>query len=164
MDIIKETLEFRMKKISFLTLFILYGCVTQSDTINTYKLEKFNGSEVPVCVNYQQDAEIIQPGYWDIDTCGNTIQIPTQYKPVQNEYHPIRTSVVPYNYCLETLPKPVHLVEKKVGDMTICYDRNNKVELPILYCQKDMINIQTTDVHTNVFQQTRVSNKTTINW
>ena len=142
-----------MKKATLL-VFVLCGCaMEQTDTINKYKLEKYNGSEVPVCVNYQQDARLVKSGWYDTDACGNEIYIP------EDTCNKVRTKIVPYDYCLAQLPKPVHLVEKKLGDITICYDRNNKVDLPILYCQKDMINIQTTDVHTNVFQQTKLNNQ-----
>lgn len=148
-----------MKKATLL-VFVLCGCaMEQTDTINKYKLEKYNGSEVPVCVNYQQDARLVKSGWYDTDACGNEIYIPDEYEPIKDTCNKVRTKIVPYDYCLAQLPKPVHLVEKKLGDITICYDRNNKVDLPILYCQKDMINIQTTDVHTNVFQQTKLNNQ-----
>lgn len=145
-----------MKKALFLA-FVLCGCaMEQTDTINKYKLEKYNGSDVPVCVNYQQDARLVKSGWYDTDTCGNEVYVPDEYEPITGVCNKTRTRVVSYDYCLAQLPKPVHLVEKRLGDITICYDRNNKIDLPILYCQKDMMNIQTTNVETNVFQQTKL--------
>jgi len=149
------------KSVLFITM-ILFGC--QYEIVNDYRLEKYHNSEVPVCVNYAKRVKIIENAYSELDMCGNTKHTPAKYKETDRFCDIFEPQVVSYNYCLSNLQKPVHLVEKKVGDMTICYDRNNKVELPILYCQKDMINIQTTEVHTNVLQQTKVNNKTMINW
>ncbi len=95
-------------------MFILAGCAEYRLT-NDFLLERYNESEVPVCVVYPRYVKIVVPN-------------------------------------------------QSVVDMTICYDRNDKIELPILYCQKDMVNIQTTDVTTNVIQQIKVSNKTVLNW
>ncbi|MBQ1997164.1 MAG: hypothetical protein II238_01810 [Alphaproteobacteria bacterium] len=161
-----------MKKILLvLFVFVLSGCAERK-IINNYSLEKYNGSEVPVCVNRPKLVKVVDVGgvKYDsnrqmiTDSCGIAVKFPPKYEELKSECEALPTTVVSYSYCLSELPKPVHLVEKKVGDMTICYDRNNKVELPILYCQKDMVNIQTTDVTTNVIQQTKVSNKTVFNW
>ncbi len=122
-------------------LLLLQGCVEPSRTIEVYKLEKYNGSEVPVCISYQQKAKLVSEDWYDVDTCGNEIHVPAQYEPIASSCDTRQVKIVPYDYCLATLPKPVHLVEKKEKDMTICYDRNNKVELPISYCQKDSVQI-----------------------
>ena len=150
-----------MKKILFLFGVFCSGCMIEPTTIDSYVLEKYNGSEIPVCIEYQQEAEIVKDGYWETDSCGNDVYVPDKYEVLKDKCSKKTARVVPYDYCLSRLPKPIFLVEKKIGEMTICYDRNNKVELPILYCQKDMINIQTTEVQTNVFQQTRI--KTVLN-
>ena len=55
-----------------------------------------------------------------------------------------------YDYCIAQLPYPLNLTEKEKNGEKVCYDKNNKVELPILYCQKDhnvMVNV---DTNTNV--------------
>jgi hypothetical protein len=136
-----------MKKIFNFLACLLCGCVMeQNSTIDVYKLEKYNGSEVPVCINYQQEVKVVKEGWYDTDDCGNEVYIPAQYESIKNSCNATHAKVVSYDYCLERLPKPSHLVEKKKDDMTICYDRNNKVELPILYCQKDMVNIQTVSI------------------
>jgi len=133
-----------MKKYSLFLACLLCGCVMeQNRTMDVYKLEKYNGSEVPVCINYQQKVKVVKEGWYDIDDCGNEIYTPATYEPIKNSCNATHAKVVSYDYCLAQLPKPVHLVEKKKDDMTICYDRNNKIELPILYCQKDNVNIQT---------------------
>lgn len=132
-----------MRKVWHIILFScsLQGCMEPMQTIDVYKLEKYNGSEVPVCINYQQKVNIVKPGWYDVDSCGNEIYIPAEYEPVKNTCSVTKTRVVSYDYCLERLPMPIHLVEKKENDITICYDRNNKVELPISYCQKDNVQI-----------------------
>jgi hypothetical protein len=150
--------ELCMKKILFV-LFILAGCAEYRLT-NDFLLERYNESEVPVCVAHPRYVKMVAPNQSVVDMCDTEHSLATGYK---NTDRLCVKKVVPYSYCLSQLPKPVHLVEKRVGDMTICYDRNNKIELPILYCQKDMVNIQTTDVTTNVIQQTKVSNKTVFN-
>ncbi len=133
-----------MKKYSLFLACLLCGCVMeQNRTMDVYKLEKYNGSEVPVCINYQQKVKVVKEGWYDVDDCGNEIYTPATYEPIKNSCNATHAKVVSYGYCLAQLPKPVHLVEKKKDDMTICYDRNNKIELPILYCQKDNVNIQT---------------------
>ena len=117
-----------MKKLFLISLFFtLSGCI-EYRSINTYKLEKVKGYEIPVCVSYSQRARINTATWIDIGGKDRTnVEIDDN----------VSKDIVSYSYCLEELPKQVHLVEKKVNDMTICYDRNNKVELPILYCQKD---------------------------
>ena len=133
-----------MKRIQWIMMVILCGCVMEPNkTIDVYKLEKYNNSEVPVCIHYQQKVKVIKDGWYDTDACGNETYTPAQYEPIKNGCNTTHAKVVSYDYCLAQLPKPIHLVEKKKEDMTICYDRNNKIELPILYCQKDNINIQT---------------------
>ena len=130
-----------MKKIIFLAFFslILSGCGYA--IVNNYKLEKYNNSEMPVCVNYAQRLKVVKPSLSYLDDCGNKKIKPAKYKSSYRQCDVFEPEVVSYSYCLENLPKPVHLVEKQVGDMTICYDRNNGIELPILYCQKDTVNI-----------------------
>ena len=150
------------KTLLMLFVFVVSGCAERG-VLNNYSLEKYNGSEIPVCVNHPKRVKVVRPGYRAMGVCG-TFSVPAEYEELNGECEVMEPQVVSYSYCLAQLPKPVHLVEKKVGDMTICYDRINKVELPILYCQKDMINIQTTEVTTNVVQQTKVSNKTIFDW
>lgn len=151
-----------MKKIwNVFTLIVLAGCAeTNYRVVHNYKLEKYQNSEVPVCVDYKQTFKIAEYSWVDVDECNNETLVPEKYEPTGRTCDILTKEIVPYSYCLATLPKPVILVKKKKDDMTICYDRNNKVELPILYCQKDMINIQTTNVHTSVTQTQRTS----INW
>jgi hypothetical protein len=148
-------------KIMFLLFVILVSGCTRYEIVHNYKLEKFKDSDIPVCVDYSQRMEIIEDSYIAIDECENQKVIPEEVAVTDRICDVFVPKVVSYSYCLSELPKPVHLVEKKVGDMTICYDRNNKVELPILYCQKDMINIQMTDVKTSmsVTQSTNVLQK-----
>lgn len=86
-------------------------------------------------------------------TCGS-YRVPDEYEELDGECDVLMPEVVSYSYCLAELPKPVHLVEKQEKDMTICYDRNNKVELPISYCQKDINVYQSTHVTTRVTQAT----------
>ena len=133
-----------MTKIYLLLIsLVIFGCAkTPTTTIEVYKLEKYNDSEVPVCINYKQNVKVLKDAYFGTDVCGNTSYVPMQYEPIKNGCNESNVKVVAYDYCLAQLPKPVHLVTKTKDDMTICYDRNNKVELPILYCQKDMVNIQ----------------------
>ena len=151
-----------MKKI-LIVFALLSGCV-EYRVIHNYKLEKYKNSEVPVCVDYKQRLKVAEKSYVAIDACENEILIPEAYEETGRMCDILEEEVVGYSYCLASLPKPVHLVEKKKDDMTICYDRNNKVELPILYCQKDMINIQMTNVETAVTQQTNVLQKTIFGW
>ena len=133
-----------MKKYSLFLACLLCGCAMEPNrTMDVYKLEKYNGSEVPVCINYQQKVKVVKEGWQDVDDCGNEIYTPATYEPIKNPCNTTHAKVVSYDYCLAQLPKPVHLVEKKKDDMTIYYDRNNKIELPILYCQKNNVNIQT---------------------
>ncbi len=120
---------------------LLQGCVEPVRTIDVYKLEKYKGSEVPVCVNYRQKVNLIREGWYDTDACGNETYMPAEYEPIKTSCNTNFVRVVSYDKCLAQLPLPIHLVEKKEKNMTICYDRNNKVELPILYCQKDNIQI-----------------------
>ena len=125
----------KMKKCTIALTLLLGACVVeQNRIIDVYKLEKYNGSEAPVCVNYQQKVNVIKEGWYDTDKCGNEIYHPAQYEPIKNECNSTRAKVVSFDYCLAQLSKPVYLVEKKKEDMTICYDRNNKIELPITYC------------------------------
>lgn len=131
---------------------VLTGCMEQK-IINNYSLEKYNGSEVPVCVNYPKRVKVVRPGYMAMGTCGN-FRVPDEYEELDGECDALMPEVVSYSYCLAELPKPVHLVEKQEKDMTICYDRNNKVELPISYCQKDINVYQSTNVTTRVTQAT----------
>lgn len=145
-------------------LVLLFGCTEYNNILHDYRLEKYNGSEIPVCVEYEQEFDVVKQGYYDVDTCGNDVYVPAQYEPVKDPCSQTKKRVVSYDYCLAQMSKPVHLVERKKDDMTICYDRNNKIELPILYCQKDMINIQVTDVNTHVTQKTNVLQKTNFNW
>ena len=156
----------KMKKNTclFMLLFIC-GC-SEYRTLNEYKLEKYKNSEVPVCVNYRHRMKLVKDNsrFVTVDACGEEHRVPDEYEEADSFCSTLEPEVVSYNHCLAELPKPVHLVEKKVGDITICYDRNNKVELPILYCQKDMINIQTVTTSTNVFQRTNVSQKTIIDF
>lgn len=151
-----------MKKIC--TVFILIGLTGCAETnyrvVHNYKLEKYQNSEIPVCVDYKQTFKITEYSWVDVDECDNEILVPEKHEPTGRACDILTKELVPYSYCLAKLPKPVVLVEKKKDDMTICYDRNNKVELPILYCQKDMISIQMTNVHTSVAQ----TQNTSINW
>ncbi len=126
-----------MKKIFILLAMMITGCA-YNDTINHYKLEKINGSPVPLCVNYPQRVKIISYASFEMDDCGNEKEIPAIYEPIQGACSTLSPVIVSYDYCLRQLPLPLHLVEKQVKDMRICYDRNNGVELPISYCQKDM--------------------------
>lgn len=134
----------------FACVLILTGCAEYS-VINNYSLEKFNDSEVPVCVNYPQRVKKVGYAYQTKGVCG-PIQIPAEYEVLDGECDALAPEVVSYSYCLAQMPKPVHLVEKQEKDMTICYDRNNHVELPISYCQKDINVIQNTNVTTRVSQ------------
>lgn len=153
-----------MKKIfCCLCLLFLCGCAEYT-IVSDYKLEKWEDSEVPVCVSYPRRVKIERKAFEEVDACGNVVTPSVEYKDTGELCDVFEPEVVSYNYCLSRLAKPVHLVEKKVNDMTICYDRNNKIDLPILYCQKDMINIQTVDVQTNVVQKTKVNNKTIFNF
>ena len=123
--------------------FLLCGCAKNYVVLNNYSLEQFNDSEVPVCVNTPK--RVIQKAapFIAIDQCGNEFEVPGKYEESERLCDVLEKQVVSYSYCLAQMPKPVHLVEMKDGDMTICYDRNNKVKLPIMYCQKDMNVIQT---------------------
>lgn len=63
-----------------------------------------------------------------------------------------------YDYCIAQLPYPLNLTEKEKDGEKICYDKNNKVELPVLYCQKDhnvMVNV---DTNVNVSQTSIMKN------
>ena len=62
-----------------------------------------------------------------------------------------------YDCCINQLPYPVNLVEKENDGAKICYDKNNKIELPILYCQKDHNVFVNVDTNLNVKQTTNVS-------
>ncbi len=123
--------------------FLLCGCAENYVVLNNYSLETFNDSEVPVCVNTPRRVIQIAAPFTATDQCGNQVEIPGEYEESGRLCDVMAKQVVSYSYCLAQMPKPVHLVEKKDGDMTICYDRNNKVKLPIMYCQKDMNVIQT---------------------
>lgn len=132
---------------------IMTGCA-EYRIVNNYSLEKYNDSEVPVCVNYPKRVKIVKPGYSATDICGNSISVPAEYEDSDRLCDIMDPEVVSYSHCLAELPKPVHLVEKQEKDMTICYDRNNKVQLPISYCQKDINVFQSTNVTTRVTQAT----------
>ncbi len=64
-----------------------------------------------------------------------------------------------YDYCINQLPYPLNLVEKKKDGITVCYDKNNKIELPVLYCQKDQNIIVNVNNDINMQQTTNVSQK-----
>ena len=154
-----------MKKITFLAFICLSlsGCIQPITEQNNYRLEKLDGYEIPVCVNRPTKVRLVKQAKYDVNTCGNwVLSTPEEYEILDGECDTLQPEIVSYNYCLERLPKPVHLVEKKKDDMTICYDRNNKVELPILYCQKDMISIQNVNTSTYVIQRTNVSQRMTL--
>ena len=142
-----------MKKILLvLFVFVLSGCAERK-IINNYSLEKYNGTEVPVCVNRPKRAKMVRMASTKFGTCG-AYTVPAEYEELDGECDILAPEIVSYSYCLAELPKPVHLVEKQEKDMTICYDRNNKVELPISYCQKDINVFQSTNVTTRVTQAT----------
>ena len=148
-----------MRTIILITLLsIISGCA-QYQNKTDFKLEKHDGYDMPVCVMYQYEVEITKPAGFEYDSCGKVIKTPEEYKILTDKCSLIEPKIVNYDYCLSNLPKQVHLVEKKKDDMTICYDRNNKVELPILYCQKDMINVQNVNTYTSVTQRTNVLQK-----
>jgi len=109
---------------------LISGCVRYEYT-DEYVLKKLPGYEIPVCVNNSK--LIRQDSAW-LDIARNDTEKTNDTGSVENNSY----QIVSYSYCLARLPKQVHLVEKREKDMTICYDRNNKVELPILYCQKDI--------------------------
>ena len=149
-----------MKKITLLiTVLTLFGCT--KDKVN-FTLEKRDGYDMPVCVMHQYKVKVTKTEGFHIDSCGRNIKDPEEYEILTDKCNVIEPVVVSYDYCLANMPKQVHLVEKKKDDMTICYDRNNKVELPILYCQKDMINVQNVSTYTAVTQRTNVSQKMTL--
>lgn len=133
--ILDETEGDSMKKIGILCLAFCTAACVQYKSVGKYQLEKLPGYEVPVCVNY---SGVVRDNSTWIDIGGQD-----RNKEETLDTKNMEKRIVSYSYCLEKLPKQVHLVEKKEKDMTICYDRNNKVELPILYCQKD-INIYQT--------------------
>ena len=154
-----------MKKVKFLALACLGlgGCMQPIIEQNNYKLEKLDGYEVPVCVNHPTKVRLVKQARYDVNACGNwVLSTPEEYEVLDDTCNILKPEIVSYDYFLERLPKPVHLVEKKKDDMTICYDRNNKIELPILYCQKDMISIQNVNTSTYVTQRTNVSQKMTL--
>lgn len=39
-----------------------------------------------------------------------------------------------YGCCVAQLPYPMNLVEQRRNGVTICYDKNNKIEVPMFYC------------------------------
>lgn len=123
-------------------MFFISGCI-RYESVYTYKLEKLKGYEVPVCVSYSQIASVNDAAWIDI---GGEDRADVKIDGS------VSKEIVSYSYCLERLPKQIHLVEKKVNDMTICYDRNNKVELPILYCQKDR------NIYQNISQSVSIYN------
>lgn len=140
-----------MKHIGILvSVMLLAGCAKYG-IINNYSLETYNGSEVPVCVNYPKRVKIVRPEYKAMGVCGE-FTAPAEYEELNGECDMLAPEAVSYSYCLAELPKPVHLVEKQEKDMTICYDRNNHVQLPISYCQKDINVIQNTNISTHVSQ------------
>lgn len=120
-----------MKKLYVVCLAFFVSACIQYNSIEKYKLEKLPGYEMPVCVNY---SKVVRERPTWIDIGGEDRNRIEEDDSIDS----FSRQIVSYSYCLERLPKQVHLVEKKKNDMTICYDRNNKVELPILYCQKDM--------------------------
>ena len=146
-----------MKRFWFVSLFLcLCGCVRHT-IINDYKLETYNNAEVPSCVNYRYRVALKPHSREIVDEC----LIPGAFDVENDDCKTLPTRVVNYKHCLKNLPKPVHLVEKTENNMKICYDRNNKIRLPISYCQKDMINYNIVNVNTNVNmkQSTSVNNK-----
>ena len=119
-----------MKKLEVILFACLVSACAQYRSIEKYRLEKAPGYDVAVCIGY---SHVVRENASWMDIGGAD-----RHKTEDVDLKDMERQVVPYSYCLERLPKQVHLVEKKEKDMTICYDRNNKVELPILYCQKDV--------------------------
>ena len=153
-----------MKKIIF-SMFIMIGlnACTPPFIENNYKLEKIDGYEMPVCVNHPQTIKEIKSPEYDFGTCGRMVMTkPAEYEILDGECDILEPEIVSYDYCLANLPKKVFLVEKTKDGIKECYDINNKVELPILYCQKDMINIQNVNTYTSVVQRTNVSQRMTL--
>ena len=98
---------------------LLCGC--QYEILNDYRLEKYKGSEVPVCVDYRKRVKIVKESYVEQDVCGNIRYVPSKYKETERLCDILEPQVVSYNYCLAQLPKPVHLVEKKIGNSTLLF-------------------------------------------
>ena len=142
-----------MKNIFYISItlvsFTLTGCSDGSRIANRYSLESLNGYDVPVCVN----RPIYVKGVTVSAQRGSLKRYDLSYEAIEGSDKMLEPIIVTYEYCLEQMPLQVHLVEKKDGDMTICYDRNNKIKLPLEYCQKDI----------NVIQQTSVNVKTSTN-
>ena len=141
----------------------LSGCIQPITEQNNYTLEKLDGYEVPVCVNRPVKVRQVNQAKYDVNTCGNWIMTePAQYEVLNGECDKKEPEIVPYEYCLVNMPKKVFLVERTKEGVKECYDMNNKVELPILYCQKDMISIQNVNTYTSVVQRTNVSQSMTL--
>ena len=102
-------------KIRLLLMCLLFcGC---SETIHDYHFETLD--DAFLCMDYLfEEKGNIFTGY--------TIE------PLN-----IRVIMEDYDNCIAQLPYPVNFVEKEKDGTKICYDKNNKIELPILYCQKD---------------------------
>jgi len=100
----------------------------------------------------------------DVYVCVDN-QTPGEYNSLTGELVEKESFVVEkvvmnsYDHCISQLPYPLNLVEKKKDGITICYDKNNKVELPVLYCQKDHNVIVNVDNNINMTQTTNVSQK-----
>ena len=85
-----------------------------------------------------------------------------EYNPFTEEYTQKNDDVSDkiimdsYDCCITQLPYPVNLIEKEKDGVKVCYDKNNKIELPILYCQKD----HNVNVDVNVSQTSIMKNTT----
>lgn len=111
----------KMKKyIVSCTILLLCAC-QHSVIIHRYRFETIG--DAFVCVDNQSD------GKYDSIT-DEIIE--------ENDGKIVNKAVMDsYDECVRQLPLPVNFVEKKKDGTTVCYDKNNKIELPILYCQKD---------------------------
>lgn len=133
-----------MKKIFLcLALFLTACSANKTITQNNYSLEKYAGSEIPVCVNRPVVLiEKIAPCSGNSisacarDMCGKIIDNGV-YEPSNDVCDILEPEVVSYAYCLQHTPKPPHLVIKTEKDMISCYDRNNKILLPVQFCLPD---------------------------
>ena len=113
-----------MKKILLIILcFLVCGC--RNVTRHEYRFETIDDAFLCVDNQFTEEYNPFTKEYTEIDFEGKFI-------------------METYDNCIAQLPYPPNFIEKEKEGTKICYDKNNKIELPVLYCQKDhnvMVNV-----------------------